>query len=146
MSIENRLDVIEAKLAIADLIHDYARAIRHNANEDVEGMFAPDAFFELRRGHPSQPEYEVQYRHEGAAMIGSSMMDGKGKPHPVPLIHNVIIKVDGDRASGLIAMEGQVYGTEHGIMGEYRDAYVRIDGNWKFASRTFTMYAAASSM
>lgn len=146
MSIENRLDVIEAKLAIADLVYDYARAIRHNANEDIEGMFAPDAFFEIRGGHPSQGEFTVQNRYDSARAIGEFMMKGKGHPHPVPLVHNLMIEVDGDRASGLCAMEGQVYGTENRIIGEYRDAFVRIGGKWKFASRTYTMYVAASRM
>jgi ketosteroid isomerase-like protein len=146
MSVEERLDRIESKLAIADLVHDYARAIRHNRTEDIAGMFAPDSFFEVRGGHPSQPDYAVQQRFEGAKAIGEFMMQGKGRPHPVPLVHNLMIEVDGDRASGLCAMEGQVYGTEHKIIGEYRDSYVRIDGRWKFASRTYTMYTAASSM
>jgi len=146
MSIEERLDIVESKLAIADLVYDYARAIRHNANEDIEGLFAPDAFFEVRGGHPSKPEYEVQNRYNSAKEIGEFMMQGKGHPHPVPLVHNLMIEVDGDRASGLCAMEGQVYGSEHTIIGEYRDAFVRLDGKWKFASRVYTMYKAASSM
>ena len=146
MSIESRLDVVESKLAIADLVHDYARAIRHNANEDIEGLFAPDAFFEVRAGHPSQPEYTVQNRYNSAKEIGEFMMKGKGTAHPVPLVHNLMIEVDGDRASGLLAMEGQIYGTEHKIIGEYNDSYVRINGRWKFASRVYTMYMAASSM
>jgi hypothetical protein len=141
-----RLDVVEAKLAIADLVHDYARAIRHNKTEDIEGLFAPDAFFEVRGGHPSKPEFEVQQRFDSAQAIGAFMMQGKGHPHPIPLVHNLMIEVDGDRASGLLAMEGQVYGTEHKIIGEYHDSYVRIGGQWKFASRTYTMYMAASSM
>jgi len=145
-SLAARLDVVEAKLAIADLVHDYARAIRHNKTEDIEGMYAPDSFFEVRGGHPSQPDYKVQNRYEGAKAIGAFMMEGKGRPHPIPLVHNLMIEVDGDRASGLLAMEGQVYGTEHKIIGEYRDAYVRIDGKWKFASRVYTMYMAASNM
>ena len=146
MTDNERLDVIEAKLAIADLVYDYARAIRHNANEDIEGMFAPDAFFEVRGGHPSQPEFEVQQRFDSAREVGEFMMQGKGHPHPVPLVHNLMIEVDGDRARGLCAMEGQVYGTENKIIGEYRDSYVRLDGKWKFASRTYTMYTAASKM
>jgi len=146
MSDKERLDVIEAKLAIADLVHDYARAVRHNKVEDVEGMYAPDSFFEVRGGHPSEPEYKVQNRYDGAKAIGAFMMEGKGRPHPIPLVHNLMIEVDGDRATGLLAMEGQVYGTEHKIIGEYQDSYVRIGGRWKFASRIYTMYTAASSM
>lgn len=140
MSDTRRLDAIEAKMAIADLVHSYARSIRHNKVEDIEGLFAPDSFFEVRGGHPSKPEFEVQNRYDGARAIGEFMEQGKGQAHPVPLIHNLLIELDGERASGSCAMEGQVYGTEHKMMGEYRDAFVRIDGRWLFASRTFTMY------
>lgn len=143
MSIESRLESIEAKLAIADLVHDYARAIRHNATEDIEGMFAPDAFFEIRAGHPSSGAFTVQNRLEGAQAIGAFMMMGKGRPHPVPLIHNLVIALDGDRASALCAMEAQVFGTSERIIGEYRDSFLRIAGKWKFASRIYTTYVSA---
>jgi ketosteroid isomerase-like protein len=146
MTLEERLDIVESKLAIADLVHDYARAIRHNATEDIEGLFAPDAFFEVRSGHPSKPEYDVQNRFDSAKEIGAFMMKGKGTAHPVPLVHNLMIEVDGDRATGLLAMEGQIYGTDHKIIGEYQDGYVRTGGEWKFASRIYTVYKAASSM
>ena len=141
MSIENRLDTIESKLAIADLVHGYARAIRHNKVEDVEALFAPDSTFEVRGGHPSKPEFEVQNRYESARAIGAFMNESKGSAnHPVPLIHNLMIELDGDRASGSCSMEGHFWGTEHKMIGEYRDSFVRIDGRWLFASRSFTMY------
>lgn len=146
MSDGERLNIIEAKLAIADLVHDYARAIRHNKVEEVGGMFTPDSFFEVRAGHPSEPQFEVQERLDGAKAIGNFMKEGKGRPHPIPLVHNLMIEVDGDRASSICAMEGQVYGTEYRVMGEYRDSFARIDGCWRFVSRTFTMYTEASSL
>jgi len=146
MSDTQRLDAIEAKMAIADLVHGYAKAIRHNKPELVEALFAPDSSFEVRGGHPSNPEFTVQSHFDGAKAIGAFMNEGKGRAHPVPLIHNLMIELDGDRASGTCAMEGHVYGTEHKMIGEYRDSYVRIDGSWLFASRTFTMYMTSSSM
>jgi hypothetical protein len=140
MSDTQRLDAIEAKMAIADLVHDYAKSIRHNKVEEIEGLFASDSFFEIRDGHPSKPEFEVQNRFDGARAIGAFMEKSKGSAHPIPLIHNLMIDLDGERASGTCAMEGQFYSTEHKMIGEYQDSYVRIDGRWLFASRTFTMY------
>jgi hypothetical protein len=39
-----------------------------------------------------------------------------------------------------------MYRSKGGIFGEYHDSYRRIDGRWHFASRTYTIYSAASSV
>lgn len=136
----------EARVAIADLVHGYARAVRHDRPEDVPPLFAPEGFFEIRDGHPSKPEFSVRTRLDGPDAIGEYLMAGKGKPHPVPLIHNLMIALDGDRASADSVMEAQVFGTEHRVFGEYRDTFRRVEGRWLFASRTFTMFTAASTV
>lgn len=88
MSESERLDRLEARAVIADLIHGYARSIRYDQPEDIAALFVPDGFFEIRDGHPSRPEYSVRSRLEGAAEIGEYLMAGKGKPHPVPVIRS----------------------------------------------------------
>lgn len=144
MSEAERLDRLEARAAIADLIHGYARSIRYDRPEDIAALFVPDGFFEIRDGHPSRPEYSVRSRLEGAAEIGEYLMAGKGKPHPVPVIHNLMIEVDRDSATSTAVMDAQVFGTGHKVFGEYRDSYARKNGRWLFASRIFTMFKAGS--
>ena len=137
-----RIDAIEAHAAITDLVHAYARAVRHDRTEDVPPLFAPGGWFEIRDGHPSQGEAAVRTRFDSPEALGAFLLHGKGKPHPIPLIHNLMIELDGDSARASSVMDGDVFGTAHRVFGEYADTFVRIDGTWRFASRTFTIFAA----
>jgi len=74
------------------------------------------------------------------------MMPMKGHQHPVPLIHNLSIDVDGDAARGNCVMEAHIYGTETKVQGEYHDSFRRVDGTWLFAARVYTIFRAASTL
>jgi hypothetical protein len=141
-----RLGRVEARLDIAELIHTYARCIRYDQPDQVGALFTEQGAFELRQGHPDKAEFTRSYRHEGRAAIHAQMSHNKGTAHPVPLIHNLIVEVDGDAATSTCVMNGAIYGTTHAIMGEYRDTFRRVDGQWLFAERIFTMFAAASAI
>jgi hypothetical protein len=135
-----RLVELEARAAVADLVHAYALAVRKDRPEDVPALFAPDGWFEIRDGHPSNGQFTVRARFDSAQAIGDYLLQGKGKPHPVPLIHNLMVKIDGDEATATSVMEGQVFGTDHRVFGEYLDTFRKVDGAWRFASRTFTIF------
>jgi hypothetical protein len=139
-SIAARLDGLEARAAVADLVHAYALAVRKDRPEDVPALFAPDGWFEIRDGHPSSGQFTVRARFDSAQAIGDYLQQGKGKPHPVPLIHNLMVEIDGDGATATSVMEGQVFGTDHRVFGEYHDTFRKVDGAWRFASRTFTIF------
>jgi hypothetical protein len=141
-----RIDRLESQQAVADLIYTYARYIRADQPERIAGLFLPDGTFEVRSGHPDKEAFTVSQRHGTRAEIDASMSAMKGKPHPVPLIRNLIVEVDGDSATANSVMDATIYGTTHAIMGEYRDTCRRVDGRWLFASRVFTMYGGASSI
>jgi hypothetical protein len=141
-----RIDRLESRLAVGDLIYTYARHIRADEPERVAGLFLPDGTFEVRDGEPDSDEHTVRSRHANQAEIDASMTANKGKPHPVPLIRNLVVEVDGDSATANSVMDARIYGTSHGIMGEYRDTCRRVDGRWYFASRVFTIYRKASAI
>lgn len=141
-----RMDRIEARFAVADLIHAYARHIRHDEPDRVGALFLPDGWFEVRDGHPDRPVYTTRSLHRSASEIHDHLAPNKGKPHPVPLIRNLIVEVDGDRATANSVMDATIYGTAHAIQGEYRDVCRRVDGRWYFESRIFTIYAGASAV
>ena len=81
-----RLDRIESRLDIAELIHTYARCIRYDQPDRVGALFTEDGIFELRQGHPDKAEFTVSFRHEGRAAVHAQMSHNKGTAHPVPLI------------------------------------------------------------
>ena len=145
-SIEQRLDGIESRLACMDLVHTYARLIRSDQPEGIAALFAEDGTFEGRNGDPDKPEFTRMFRDEGRAAVNAHMMPMKGKPHPVPLIHNLSIVVDGDAATGNCVMEAQIYGTQIKIKGEYIDHFRRVDGTWLFASRVYTVFRGDSTL
>lgn len=141
-----RIDRLEARLAVADLIHAYARHIRYDEPDQVSALFLPEGTFEVRDGHPDRSDYTTRSLHRSAAEVNEHLAPNKGKPHPVPLIRNLIVEVDGDTARANSVMDAKIYGTAHGIMGEYRDVCRRVDGRWYFQSRIFTIYKDASVM
>ena len=142
----DRLAIVEARFAIADVVHGYARAIRRDMPEDAAALFTEDGWFEIRDGHPSKFDHTVRTRLEGRQRVLDYLLPNKGKPHPVPLIHNLMIEVTGETATGSAVMEAQVLGTEHKVFGEYQDRFRREEGVWRFASRTYTIFTAASSV
>ena len=145
-SLEQRLDAIESRQAIADLVHRYARHIRCDQPDMVAALFTAEGTFEIRDGDPDRSEYTVRSRYDGREDIHAHMSANQGKPHPLPLLHNHIITVDGDAASGNAVMEAGIYGGTHKIIGEYLDTYRRLGGEWLFAARIYTIFGGASSL
>lgn len=139
-----RIDRLEARFAVADLIHAYARHIRRDEPDQVAALFLPDGTFEIRDGHPDRSDYTVRSLHRSAAEVHAHLAPGKGKPHPVPLIRNLIVEVEGDTAMANSVMDARIHGTGHAIQGEYRDICRRVDDKWYFQSRIFTIYTGAS--
>ena len=142
MTDAERLARVEARIAIADLIHEYARLVRRDLPDEVSALFAPEGSFEIRDGHPDREDFSVREMLDSPQAIHDYLVPGKGKPHPVPVIRNIMIEVDGETATANALMEAQIYGTQHRIQGEYRDTFRQVDGQWLFASRIFTIYQA----
>ncbi len=145
-SLARRLDAIESRNACTDLVHGYARYIRSDRPEEISTLFAPDGTFEGRNGHPDSNEFTVMFRDEGREAVHAHMMPMKGNPHPVPMIHNLSVEVDGDKATGNCVMAARIYGTDTKVTGEYNDCFRRIDGRWYFASRVYTVFRKASTL
>jgi hypothetical protein len=140
MSLEARIDRIEAQTAVADLIHAYARAVRRDEPEQVAALFVPEGTFEVRSGHPDKADFTVRSRFESPEALVVFLVTQKGGPHPVPLIHNLMVEVDGDRATANSMMAAPIYGTDKEVFGEYHDSFVRRDGQWLFSARIYTVY------
>ena len=58
-----------------------------------------------------------------------------------PFVHNHVIELHGDRASGncYLDLRGVLSGRSMIGAGYYDDEYVRVGGEWKFRSRKLTM-------
>ena len=136
----SRIDRLEAEAAIASLVHAYARAVRREEVEQMVGLFVPAGALEVRDGHPDRAEFTVLQRFENPEALVAFLLEGKGRPHPIPLIHNLMIEVHGDTATANSMMAAPIYGTDHEVFGEYRDDFVRVEGRWLFSARIYTVY------
>ncbi|MCJ2178280.1 nuclear transport factor 2 family protein [Novosphingobium album (ex Hu et al. 2023)] len=138
--LEARLDRLEAQAAIADLVHEYARAVRRDEQEKVAALFVPGGTFEVRSGHPDKPEFTVRGRFESPQALVAFLLSQKGGPHPVPLIHNLMVEVEGERATANSMMAAPIYGTDKEVFGEYHDSFERREGTWLFSARVYTLF------
>ena len=145
-SLEQRLDRLESRIAIEELIHTYARCIRYDRPDEVGALFTEDGTFEVRDGHPDKTEFVSRSVLVGRASVHAQMAHNKGNAHPVPLIHNLIVELAGNHATATCVMEGKIYSTDHSVTGEYRDTFRREQGKWLFAARIYTIFTAASSL
>jgi len=136
-----RIDRLESRAAIAELVHAYARAVRHGRVDEAADLFTEHGFFETREGPvggKSQFRSRVEGREHYRAFLASTMRDGK--PSVSPLIHNLIVEFDGpDAARGNAMLDTVLVATGKRMVGEYDDLFRRVDGRWLFAGRTFTI-------
>lgn len=137
----SRLEVLEARAAIADLVHRYARAVHAGDAAECTSLFAADGSFTVlgpaadaggaRPVRVSSAGREALRRfYDGALQAGENC----------PLVHNLIVDVRGDEASSTCVMAGAAPDGKPMFMGAYVDRY-RREHVWLFTSRTFTLFA-----
>ncbi len=130
-SIGDRIQAVEDKDEIRELTARYCYGVARGDTEGVVSLFCDDGVVEMPdrvlRGHD---ELRQAY--------------GRAAPQlaPKPFIQNHVIELDGDRATGLCAVEVRVVqdGEAYTAAGHYEDTYRRVSGEWKFARRYLVIY------
>lgn len=140
MTLEQRLERAEARTAIEETIHAYARAVRRGRADEAAALFTADGVFLIGEGLPDGSAFRERARLEGSGAIEAYVAQVTG---PLPMIHNLIVEIDGARAVAESVMEAPVFGSDRRVMGEYRDTLVREGGAWRFAERRYTIFAGA---
>jgi hypothetical protein len=141
MTDTSRLDLLEARTAIGDLIYRYAQGVRRGDFEHCVSLFANDAIFEVRLEVPGEPD-SITTR---AKLIGRSALlaylneAAAGSGGMCPLISNVIIDVKGSLATSNSMMTATVWSSSKTVIGEYDDTFC-YDGKWQFSSRIYTIF------
>jgi hypothetical protein len=131
---EQKLREIADREEIRGLVSRYALGIARGA--PVYELFTEDAYFIDRI--PGRPVRELR---SFAAL--KALYDGVPRSTPpLPMIHNHIIDVRGDEATGLCSVEIRWIEDGESVIssGYYEDAYRRVDGRWKFAGRDVTFF------
>lgn len=140
------LDTIErlaARAAIADVLHGYARGVRNGDPAACAAMFTEDAVFEIREADPNEASgYRVRQVLSGRAAIQAYLQQGAVASVKVcPLIHNLMIEVNGAEASSNCMMSAWVLPAGRQVLGEYQDRY-RWQQGWRFSARVYTIWGS----
>jgi ketosteroid isomerase-like protein len=135
------MELLQARLAITDLVHRYALNIRRGNGSACVALFTEDAVFEVREAPPGSPgPGRTRSRLSGHAAIEQYLVRSTATQTRVcPLIHNLLIEVNGHEASSTCVMTSPVWPAGTPIIGEYQDAF-RHEGGWRFCSRVFTIF------
>ena len=132
--------------AISRVLARYCRFLDDQRFDDVVALFAPDGVLDSM-GTRAQGQQEIRafFPPIGSLPAGAS----GGRPSSMHVLSNPVIDVDGDRAraeSDWVMIQRDESGTTNIVLaGRYRDELARIDGEWRFSSRTPVALARRTS-
>jgi uncharacterized protein (TIGR02246 family) len=117
--------------AIRDLARRYAHCIWQKDAAGAAGLFTEDCVMDTGQGPPIETRAALQQSYEQVL----PMLELQ------PFVHNHVVELDGDTASGhcYLDLRATMGGKSMIGSGHYDDAYVCIGGEWKFSSRKLRM-------
>ena len=118
------------KDAIRDLARRYADCVWQCDVVGAVGLFAEDGVMDTGAGAPIVGRVALLEAYQG-------MLTGDLQP----FVHNHVIELDGDRATGRCYLDLRATRAGASMMGSgvYEDVYVRTADGWKFRSRKLNM-------
>lgn len=137
-TIEARLRRVEAYQQLLELPCRYAWHVARGEGAAVAALFTDDGYFEA----PAyQSKDRTRHKISGLDAIRAYMLNLKPL-RVIPLIHNQIIDIQGDQATGTCVMRTPHAPTlPDGFIGRYQDDMRCIDGVWRFSARRFYLFA-----
>ena len=140
LSVGARLQRLEDREAIRELIVDYGRMVDTRNWEGFANLFAEDGEW---IGGMGVAKGRATIRKMMEDTIGPSTAGKIPAGANGPNLHiftNVVIKVEGDTATGVTKWMFMVTDAQNHpkpfYLGHYDDKFVRVNGEWKFQSRT----------
>jgi hypothetical protein len=140
VDLEERVAALEARSAIMELIARYAMAVSRRDREGILASFTSDGAFDVGpariTGVDQIREYLSDMRPDNAHLAGFDRATTS-----TPVMANVVIELDGDRArstSMSVVTHAGVRDGEPVVMvrgSEYEDELECVDGTWLFTSR-----------
>jgi 3-phenylpropionate/cinnamic acid dioxygenase small subunit len=136
-TVEERLQTLEDRTALADLVHDYARLVDECEPEQVAALFTDDVRIDYgpALGGPQQGREAVDRFFQG-------LYSFERTSHHVS--NHQISFLGADRARGVVYVLAWHQFREDRppkvpktswVMGRYEDEYVRTKDGWRFAAR-----------
>lgn len=131
MDVEKALREMIDREAIRDLVRRYAHHVWQGQPRECAALFSEDAEMDTGDRPPIRGRAALQATYE-EMLVGAALR---------PFVHNHVIELDGDRATGIcyLDLRGTIGGRSVAGTGHYEDEYVRAGGLWRFRSRKLSM-------
>ena len=133
----------EDRALIENMSNHYMVAVDAGDIDTVMNTWAEDGVLNWVGGveHGQAEIRAAMSNFGGAALMGSLPADATARPRTRHQIINHVITVDGDTATSFAYWFAMHNRTTHGdiqflYMGHYEDELVRVNGEWKFKTRT----------
>ena len=132
-SLEITVQELVDREAIRDLPQRYCHYVWKQDVPAVVSLFTQDGEFDAGRAQPTA---------KGTEALREAYKQGLAALDPRPFIHNHVIDLDGDHATGTCYLELRATQDGQSVIaaGHYDDVYAKVDGEWKFRSRKFNAY------
>jgi len=129
--LEATVRALADKESIRDLARRYAHYVWRKDVDGVVGLFTDDGVMDTGDRPPIR----------GCAALRAEYQKMIGGPDFHPFVHNHIVELHGDTATGVcyLDLRATVDGTSMIGAGHYDDEYVRVGGTWKFRARTLRL-------
>lgn len=137
-SADQRIREIADREEIRELVARYALGIARGWQ--VGHLFTDDGIFIQRL--PGVPPEQFQ----GKDALIPMYQNVADTSRPLPMIHNHIIVIDGDKGEGQCSIELRMSHEGQSMIGSgyYEDEYRRVNGRWRFAKRDATLFHICS--
>lgn len=129
--LEGAVRALVDKEAIRDLARRYAHCVWRKDVDGAVELFADDGVMDTGDRPPLHGHAALRAEYQ-------KLLTG---PDFHPFVHNHLVELHGDTATGVcyLDLRATVDGTSMIGAGHYQDEYVRIDGTWKFRTRTLRL-------
>ena len=119
------------KEAIRDLARRYAHCVWQQDADGAVGLFVEDGSMDMGDRPPIKGHEALRAAYTATVGVGDFQ----------PFVHNHIVELDGDRASGTCYLDLRVTAGDQSMIGSgyYNDHYVRTNSGWRFQSRKLTL-------
>ena len=130
--LRSRIVALEDRAEIRELVARYAAAVTRAHCPEAADLYTADGSFEVRAPDGQSAALRVVGEADLRAFYA------RLAPGGTKTIHDLVLDLDGDQASGACVHDSVCYtGEIRSYTGRYQDSYERVDGRWRFKSRVF---------
>ena len=135
-TLEQQVQELTDREEIKELTARYAHGVARGEGKAVAALFTDDGVF-INSFNQNDPPTVVRGRQELDKFYGAIKRNTA-----LPCIHNHLITLESDRATGTCSLEVRITRNNQSMIGSayYDDTFRRENGHWKFVERKCTFF------